>query len=214
MDKARIARLLAVALVVGLVVALAPAANADTYKATGWPSWAGGGYSFGSGIGGIFDCQLLDASNNLFADRSLCASTGIQFNLNTTYNATKSLLTGTWQEREVAWLVDNYLPAASNADQNDALQSAVWRIYLGGDPGYPTMLTTTAKALSDSNVLAANGQGSYVTTTAYLVNLYDSTGVLHQPQFVKVIPEPMFFQMGALLGLGGLGLFRSRRKGA
>ncbi|MEJ5299200.1 MAG: hypothetical protein WHZ52_14315 [Armatimonadota bacterium] len=41
----------------------------------------------------------------------------------------------------------------------------------------------------------------------------DFSGFIARPDTRPIIPEPVFFQLGALVGLGGLGMLRMRRRG-
>lgn len=52
----------------------------------------------------------------------------------------------------------------------------------------------------------------YLKYTADLGDIYNYWGANYDGFSVTAIPEPVFFQMGALVGMGGLGLLRLRRK--
>ncbi len=204
-------RVVAIATVLALGVLMATAAGAATYsfKATGnLPGL--NGYN----NGGIFASYLntSQSTTNALAYRSLCASTSVTFSLGTWYDALIYRVDQTTNAKklEVAYLVDKYLLPAATQAQNDALQSAVWNLWQGSPA--PTALGASYITEATTAVL-----GGYTSTSAYFVELYDvgyagQANHLHQPQFVKLIPEPVFFQFGAMMGLGGAGVFRLRRK--
>ena len=173
--------------------------------------------------GGIFSSSLKRIDDGeVLANRSLCGSLTLDVAPGVTYSPVQVYLLSSvpppaanWDfnygnKNQVAYLVDHYLTSATTNQQGNALQAAVWKLWLNNGYNYAGK---PYASLANDYLAEANQHSDYTSTTAYLVgNFMPSCGKVFQPQFVKIIPEPVFFQMGTLLGLGGLGMFKPRRK--
>ncbi len=116
----------------------------------------------------------------------------------------------------VAWLTDNYVNVWTQSVQVP-VQLAIWDIVqYGGDFTLINSIggSWIAAAQSYVNLAFANSVG--YTGDAIWVQAPRSgefSWDAHRQEFVySPIPEPVFFQLGALAGMGGLGLLRLRRR--
>lgn len=131
------------------------------------------------------------------------------------------------RSRAVAWLGTTYLNASLTAQQAAAIQLAIWDIVQDGGDGLAAGtfqvsgngVASLAPTYISEAIANANWGGPDETvfiqarrTTSAGDHLQDF--IFHNPgTYVQVvpIPEPVFFQLGTLAGLGGLSLFRRRR---
>lgn len=109
----------------------------------------------------------------------------------------------------------DYTPnSAARIASADALQAAIW--HLENESGYTNFASLSAAAQNFVNLaVAANPQD---LGNVRVVNLVWTTtrsgfqaGAAAQ-DVLTIIPEPAFFQMGALIAFGGLGYARLRKR--
>jgi hypothetical protein len=140
----------------------------------------------------------------------------------------------------VSYLTDTYLNATTDKNHRAGAQIAIWDIIQDGGDGLAagSVVTTTsqntdgAAAVLDAttiiaNVEANNALGTTIRSwndpnTYWIQSPHSSTTDYNEKQSFTyhdsaftvqdVVPEPAFYQMSALLLLGGAGLFRLRRK--
>ncbi len=115
----------------------------------------------------------------------------------------------------VAWLTDNYVNVWTQSVQVP-VQLAIWDIVqYGGDYTLINAIGGSWATLAQSYVTMAFANSVGYTGNAIWVQAPRSgefSWDVHRQEFVYSIPEPVFFQMGALAGMGGLGLLRLRRR--
>jgi len=130
------------------------------------------------------------------------------------------------RSRAVAWLGTTYLGASLTAQQAAAIQLAIWDIVQDGGDGLGTGsfqvagngVASLAAGYISQAVQNANWAGP--DKTFYIQASRPNAAGEHLQDFifynpdtdiqVVPIPEPVFFQLGTLAGLGGLGIFRRR----
>ncbi|BCW99899.1 MAG: hypothetical protein KatS3mg024_2726 [Armatimonadota bacterium] len=115
----------------------------------------------------------------------------------------------------VAWLTDNYVNVWTQSVQVP-VQLAIWDIVqYGGNYTLINAIGGSWAASAQSYVQLAFANSANYTGNAIWVQAPRSgefSWYDHRQEFVYSIPEPVFFQMGALAGMGGLGLLRLRKR--
>lgn len=115
----------------------------------------------------------------------------------------------------VAWLTDNYVNVWTQSVQVP-VQLAIWDIVqYGGDYTLINTIGGPWIASAKNYVTLAFANSAGYTGNAIWVQAPRSGEFMwddHRQEFVYSIPEPVFFQLGALAGMGGLGLLRLRKR--
>jgi peptidoglycan hydrolase-like protein with peptidoglycan-binding domain len=189
------------------------------------PIWANGrGVTNGVGTG-IFNATLKDKNSKLVARYSVCNDLAQHIAPPYTYTtsevrffaaatATANTAPAMANRRKVAFLIDFYLkPSIASTKKSATFQQVVWnlwngrQIYTGSgtqyDASWYNTLMNVVNGVGAGNVDRSN----YISNTAIWVR-----NSSYQDQLMTLIPEPAFYQMSALLTLGGVGLLRMRRK--
>ncbi|MCC6484191.1 MAG: hypothetical protein IT209_05020 [Armatimonadetes bacterium] len=126
----------------------------------------------------------------------------------------------------VAYLTDTYLTTAqTSVDVAAAVQMAMWDIITDGGDGLGSGYFTSSAGVFGAKsvqtyITEALGQSPTSTFTQW-IQAPRTAAYAHAQDFVYKgatsvtitqipVPEPAFFQLGALVGMGGLGLFRVR----
>jgi len=115
----------------------------------------------------------------------------------------------------VAWLTDNYVNVWTQSVQVP-VQLAIWDIVqYGGDYTLINAIGGPWAAAAQGYVTQAFANSVGYTGNAIWVQAPRSgefSWYDHRQEFVYSIPEPVFFQLGALAGMAGLGLLRLRKR--
>lgn len=134
------------------------------------------------------------------------------------------------RSKAVAYLSDTYLANPTNASELDraaAVQIAIWDIITDGGDGLAAgYFKSSAAAFGlftpQAYITEALGQNPTSTYTRW-IQAPRTLAYAHSQDFVYKggssvtitelpVPEPAYFQLGALVGMGGLGLLRVRKR--
>ena len=117
---------------------------------------------------------------------------------------------------QVAWLLDKFAAGTvSDTNAQSGLQAAIWATIYNGTNGVGTyVLDTTANnatMIADYNAdLAALGNHTASVASIDWLSPSTTSGGINQG-LVTAVPEPTFYAMAGLLGMGGIGLLRRRK---
>jgi len=119
---------------------------------------------------------------------------------------------------KAAFLVDKYGNGTYSTHRLAAVQVAIWDILQDGGDGLAAgTFTATFDNTEYGYVMSdvANVTSSYKGNAIWIEAQRTTAGAGYHVQdwAYSPIPEPVFFQMGCLSTLGGLGLLRMRRRG-
>lgn len=171
---------------------------------------------------GIFRSTLTDKNGKVVARDSVCndiaqhiappysyPATSVRYFA--TAGATQLLVTDPLMsvQRQVAFLLDHYLVASKATTKRSAtFQQVIWNLW-NNRPIYTGSGTQYDAAWRNTLFSAIVGKENYVSNTAIWVK---NTSFQDQLMTGDPIPEPAFYQMSALLLMGGVGVWRMRRK--
>ncbi|MEI6914557.1 MAG: hypothetical protein WCL39_05440 [Armatimonadota bacterium] len=118
----------------------------------------------------------------------------------------------------VAWLTDNYINSVVAVQAR--AQVAIWEIvqdgfggnFAGGDFSMTNWGTIDTSLMSGIMVEAA-AHKTYGGNAQWIQAPRTTSDSVHLQEFAySPVPEPAFFQFGALLGMSGMGIMKLRRK--
>jgi len=118
---------------------------------------------------------------------------------------------------QVAWLLDNLAAGTvGNTNAESGLQAAIWATIYNGTNGVGTyVLDATANnaiIVADYNAdLTALGTNTSALATIDWLSPSTNNGGIYQGLVTVAVPEPTFYAMAGLLGMGGIGLLRRRK---